>query len=204
VEEESTRGRLRTALAHVRATASLRRLISLQAIGVVFFTISIPVEVVFAQQTLHSGAGGYGALMAAWGAGAVAGSAAYARWRRKSARALISASAAALGCGLAVMAAAPTIAVAVVGAALGGASNGVEIVAMRTALQERTEERWMAIVVGLNESIAQATPGLGILLGGAIAAVADPRIALAVAAAGSLAFTAAAWVAPRDARALAH
>jgi MFS family permease len=125
----------------------------------------------------------------------VAGSAAYARWRRKSARALISASAAALGCGLAVMAAAPTIAVAVVGAALGGASNGVEIVAMRTALQERTEERWMAIVVGLNESIAQATPGLGILLGGTIAAVADPRIALAVAAAGSLAFTAATWVA---------
>jgi MFS family permease len=92
------------------------------------------------------------------------------------------------------MAAAPTIAVAVVGAALGGASNGVEIVAMRTALQERTEERWMAIVVGLNESIAQATPGLGILLGGTIAALADPRIALAVSAAGSLAFTVAAWV----------
>src|SRR5204863_8516552 len=136
-----------------RATTPLRRRISLQAIGVVFFTLSIPVEVVFAQRTLHSGAGGYGALMSAWGAGAVAGSAAYARWRRKSARVLIGASAAALACGFAVMAAAPTIGVAVVGAALGGASNGVEIVAMRTALQERTEVRWMAIVVALNESI---------------------------------------------------
>src|SRR5437763_886103 len=66
VEEGSTRGRLRTALARVRTTTPLRRLISLQAIGVVFFTISIPVEVVFAQRTLHSGAGGYGALMSAW------------------------------------------------------------------------------------------------------------------------------------------
>ncbi|HEY3726639.1 MAG TPA: MFS transporter [Solirubrobacteraceae bacterium] len=186
--------RLRAALGHVRGTRPLRRLMLLQAAGVVFFTISIPVEVVFAQQTLHSGAGGYGALLSAWGAGAVAGSAFYARWRRQSARILIAASAAALACGFAVMAVAPTIAVAVVGAALGGVSNGVEMVAMRTALQERTEERWMAIVVSLNEAVSQATPGLGIVLGGAIAALTDPRVALGVAAAGSLAFTVAAWL----------
>jgi predicted MFS family arabinose efflux permease len=186
--------RLRAAFSHVRAARPLRRMISLQAAGVIFFSISIPVEVVFAQRTLHSGAGGYGALLSAWGAGAIAGSAFYARWRRQSARVLVAASAAALACGFAVMAAAPTLAVAIIGAALGGVSNGVEMVAMRTALQERTEERWMAIVVSLNESVAQATPGLGILLGGAIAALTDPRIALAVAAAGSLAFTVAAWL----------
>lgn len=187
--------RLRAGLEHVAATRALRTMMLLQAAGVAFFTISIPVEVVFAQQSLHAGAGGYGALLSAWGAGAVAGSAVYARWRRQSPRVLIAASAASLACGFAVMAVAPTIAVAVVGAALGGISNGVEMVAMRTALQERTEGRWMAIVVGLNESVAQATPGLGILLGGAIAALTDPRIALAVAAAGSLAFTLVSWLA---------
>ena len=48
-----------------------------------FFTISVPVEVVLAQHTLHKGAGGYGALLAAWGAGAVLGSAVYARWHAR-------------------------------------------------------------------------------------------------------------------------
>jgi hypothetical protein len=196
-ERDTTGGRLRSAIRHVWSARPLRTLISLQALGVVFFTISIPVEVVFAQRTLHAGAAGYGALVSFWGAGAVAGSAVYARWRRRSARTLIAASAATLGAGFAVMAAAPTIAVAVLGAALGGASNGVEIVAVRTALQERTDERWMAIVVSLNEAIAQATPGVGILLGGAIAALASARVALAVAAAGSLGFTVLAWVALR-------
>jgi MFS family permease len=128
----STGRRLRAALSHVRAARPLRRMISLQAAGVIFFSISVPVEVVFAQQTLHSGAGGYGALLSAWGAGAVAGSAFYARWRRQSARVLIAASAASLACGFGVMAVAPTLAVAIVGAALGGVSNGVEMVAMRT------------------------------------------------------------------------
>jgi MFS family permease len=69
------------------------------------------------------------------------------------------------------------------------------MVAARTALQERTEHGWMARVMGLNESLAQATPGLGIVLGGAIAALSGPRIALWVAAAGSFAFMAVAWVA---------
>jgi predicted MFS family arabinose efflux permease len=193
--EEAPHGRLRAAVAHVRDSEPLRVLMSLQAVGMVFFTITIPVEVVFAQQTLGTGAGGYGALLSAWGAGAVAGSAVYARWRRQSARLLIAGSGGALGCGLAVMAVAPTLAVAVIGAALGGASNGVEMVAARTALQERTEHGWMARVMGLNESLAQATPGLGIVLGGAIAALSGPRIALGVAAAGSFAFMAVAWVA---------
>jgi hypothetical protein len=37
-------------------------------------------------------------------------------------------------------------------------------------------------------------PGLGFVIGGAIAALADTRLALWVAAVGSLVFTAAAWI----------
>ena len=40
----------------------------------------------------------------------------------------------------------------------------------------------MAMIMSLNESLVQAAPGVGILLGGAIAALAGPRVALAVAA----------------------
>jgi len=107
---------------------------------------------------------------------------------------LIAASAAALGVGFLVMAAAPTLIVAMIGSAVGGAGNGVESVAAGTAVQEQTPERWMALVMSLNESLSQAAPGGGILLGGVIAALAGPRVALMVAGAGSLLVTAAIWV----------
>jgi predicted MFS family arabinose efflux permease len=181
-------GRLRAAAAHARRDRALGILLVLQGVGLVFFTITVPVEVVFAQHTLHAGAAGYGALMSSWGAGAVAGSAAYARWRRRSAARLIALSSAALGAGFGLMALAPTLAIAMAGAAVGGAGNSVEWVAVRTWVQERTPEEWMALIMSLSESIAQLAPGLGIVAGGVITAVSGPRAALAVAAIGSLAF----------------
>ena len=162
------------------------------------FTISIPVEVVLAEHTLHAGAGGYGAMLSTWGVGATwwgLASAAYARWRAgASARLLMATSGIALGVGFGLMAAAPAIGVALVGTTLGGAGNGVQSVAARTALQEYTPEKWMAMVMSLNESVSQAAPGVGILLGGLLAAWGNPRIALAVAGAGSLAFAVAVWI----------
>jgi hypothetical protein len=82
-----------------------------------------------------------------------------------------------------------------VGAGFAGIGNGVEAVSARTALQEATQERWMALMMSLNESMFQLVPGAGIVLGGALAALASPRSALAVAGAGSLAVTAFAWLA---------
>jgi predicted MFS family arabinose efflux permease len=193
-ERTPAAGRLRAALAYVRGDSEIRALLGMQSAALVFFTISIPVEVVFAQHTLHAGAGGYGALLSVWGAGAVAGSAVYARWRVAPARLLIAGGAAALGVGFVVMAVAPSLVVAVIGSALAGSGNGVESVAARTAIQERTPDRWMALVMGLNESITQAAPGVGIVLGGLIAALTGPRVAFAVAGAGSLAIMGIAWV----------
>ncbi len=130
-------GRLRAALAHLREQPGAFRLLLLQAAGVLFFTVSVPVEIVLARRSLHTGDSGYGVMLAAWGAGAVIGSAIYARWRRLSARALIAGGAAALGIGFAVMAAAPGIVVGIIGSAIAGVGNGVEAVAARTALQEQ-------------------------------------------------------------------
>ena len=192
-------GRLRAAVAHAMHDPAVRALLSMQAAAMVFFTITIPVEVVFAQQSLHAGAAGYGALLSAWGVGAVGGSAAYARWHAAPARVLIAGGAAALAIGFAVMALAPTLLVAAIGSSVGGAGNGIESVAARTTVQEQTPDRWMALVMSLNESITQAAPGVGIVLGGLIAALTGPRVAFAVAGAGSLAITALVWVvlAPR-------
>ncbi|HWE09463.1 MAG TPA: MFS transporter [Solirubrobacteraceae bacterium] len=181
-------GRLADGLTQVRRDRLLSRLLWVQAVGLVFFTVTIPVEVVYAQHTLKAGPGGYGALMSAWGLGAVAGSAAYARWRRQTTAILVAASGLSLAAGFAVMAVAPTLVVAVIGAALAGMGNGVESIAAKTAVQEQASEQWMALVMSLNDSISQLAPGLGILLGGVITALATSRVAFGVAAAGSLAF----------------
>jgi Transmembrane secretion effector len=191
----SARGRVRGALEYVRTRPPIRDLMLLQAVAVLFFTISVPVEVVFAQHSLHAGAAGYGALLSAWGAGAVVGAAVYARWRGLPNRDLIVFGAGCLGVGFAVMAIAPTLAVAIVGGALAGIGNGVESVAVRTALQEEVEDQWMALMMSLYEAVFQSVPGAGIVIGGAITALGSPRAALAVAGAGSLVITVAAWFA---------
>lgn len=180
--------RLISGIRHARSDPMLSRLLAIQTVAFAVFTVTIPVEVVYAQHTLGAGPGGYGAFMGVWGGGAVAGSAIYARWRRRSATALITGSALSLAVGFAIVAAAPSLIVALIGSALGGAGNGVETIAAKTVLQQRTPDRWMALTMSLSDSSSQLAPGLGILAGGVIAAVADPRVAFAVAAAASLAF----------------
>ncbi len=59
--------------------AALRRLLAAQALAFVFFALVIPIEVVFAKETLDAGDAGYGALLASWGVGMVAGSLLFAR-----------------------------------------------------------------------------------------------------------------------------
>jgi MFS family permease len=193
-DQRSSSGRLRAALRYAREAPLVRALLSLQAASMLFLSIPIPVEVVLADHTLHGGAGGYGGLLSAWGAGAVIGSAIYARGRSLPAWSLIALGACCLGAGYVVMSVAPSLAAAIGGAAVAGIGNGTMFVASRTALQEAVEAGWMAMMMSLNESIIQGMPGAGILIGGALAATAGPRVALAVGGAGAFATGVAVWV----------
>jgi MFS family permease len=184
--EASEPGRLRAALAYVTQHAEIRVLLGLQASALAFFAMSMPVEVLLAQHTLHAGAEGYGVMASGWGIGAVVGSAAYARWQGLSSRTLLALSTAMLAFGFGLMAGAPSVMIAALGCVLSGVGNGIEVVAARTALQEHAEQSWMPLVMSFNESISQAAPGVGIVLGGSIAAVGGPRLALATASLGAL------------------
>ena len=68
----------------------------------------------------------------------------------------------------------------------GGVGNGIQWVSVVTAVQQRVGKDMQARVMGLLESVGAAAPGLGFLLGGALAALSGPRSAYAVAGGGVL------------------
>jgi predicted MFS family arabinose efflux permease len=179
--------RLRRGLTYVGKRPALRRLLGAQAAAFVFFALVIPVEVVFAKQVLDAGDAGYGALLAAWGVGMVAGSLMFAALRAMSLRSLLLISTLAIGFAYLGMSAAPTLLVACAASVVGGLGNGVQWIALVTAVQELTRAAYQARVMALLEAIASAMPGIGFLLGGAIASIFAPRASFAVAGAGVLA-----------------
>jgi predicted MFS family arabinose efflux permease len=146
----------------------------------------LPIEVVFADHTIHAGARGYGLLLSAWGGGAVLGSFAYARWRSLSRRILLSVGCASMGVGLGLLAVAPDLGVALTGAAFAGVANGSVSSAIGAELQSITEQSWVAIVQSISLSIATLAPGLGIILGATIADLTSVRISFGTAGVGSL------------------
>ena len=75
-------------------------------------------------------------------------------------------------------------------AALGGTGNGVQWVSMVSAVQELTRAGMQARVISVLEASAAATPGLGFVIGGVIAATFSPRAAFLVAGAGVVAVAA--------------
>ena len=176
----------RSGLQFARKDARVRLLLSGQAIALVLFTLIIPIEVIYAKQSLGTDSAGFGVLLAAWGAGIVAGSLLYVWVRNRSAAGLILISTAAIGIAYLGMAGAQTLLAACLLSVLGGTGNGIQWVSVVTALQEATPAEYQARIVGLLESLLAAMPGVGYVLGGALTVLGSPRTAYAVAGTGTL------------------
>jgi MFS family permease len=187
IEPGTLSERVRAGLAHVRGRITLRRLLVSQAAAFVFFSAVIPIEVIFAKETLGVGDTGYGILLASWGAGMVVGGFAFAGLRKAPLPQLLFLSTVAVGVSYLGLAAAPSLLVACAVSVIGGAGNGVQWVGVISAVQELTGSSMQARVLGLLESIAAAMPGVGYLLGGLIAAGSGPRVTFLVAGIGVLA-----------------
>jgi MFS family permease len=186
VSTERWNVRLREGLHFVRHHRAIRLLLGGQAVALVLFTIVVPIEVVYAKETLGTTDAGFGVLLASWGAGIVVGSLLYLVFRSRSVRLLIVVATAGVGLGYLGMAGADTLLVACLFSVVGGAGNGVQWIAVMTALQEATPTSLQARVTGLLESLGAAMPGLGYLLGGILASLGSPRTAYAVAGTGVL------------------
>lgn len=180
------RERVREGVRTVSHRPAIRRLVTAEAVGFVLFTIATPIEIVYVKQTLGAGDIAYGALLSAWGIGILAGSAVFARVRHRSLGFILASSTVAVGLAFLGFAAADSVVVACAAAFLGGIGNGVQWVAFLTVIQEAVADALQARVMGLLESMGAAMPGLGFILGGAMASFWSPRVAFLVAGVGAL------------------
>ncbi|HET8755642.1 MAG TPA: MFS transporter [Solirubrobacteraceae bacterium] len=186
VAREPFRERLNAGLRFARTNGLVRLLLIGEALALIMFTLVIPIEVIYAKESLGTTSAGFGILLASWGAGIVVGSLIYLLVKQRSAFGLIVVSTAAVGLAYLGMASADTLFLACLASIVGGAGNGVQWISVLTALQEATPADYQARVVGLLESLGAAMPGVGYVLGGALVALGSPRTAYAFAGAGVL------------------
>lgn len=178
--------RLRRGIAYVRTRPTLARLLAAQGVAFIFFALVLPIEVVFAVETLDAGDTGYGVLIASWGVGMFVGSTLFALLRKVPLGLLLVVSTAAIGAAYLGTSIAPTLAVACAASVVGGIGNGVQWIALVTAVQELTRASYQARVLSMLEALGSAAPGIGFILGGVLASVFSPRLSYAVAGFGVL------------------
>jgi predicted MFS family arabinose efflux permease len=187
LDPEPFRERLRAGLGFARQSGPVRTLLGGQALALLCFTIIVPIEVIYAKSSLGTDSAGFGLLLASWGAGIFVGSLLYLAVRGHSSPALVLVSTAAVGGAYLGLANANTLLIACLVSILGGVGNGIQWIAVMTALQEATPVDYQARVTGLMESVAAAVPGVGYILGATIVALASPRAAYAIAGLGVMA-----------------
>jgi predicted MFS family arabinose efflux permease len=176
--------RVREGLDYARTNRVAKYLIGGEAVAVIFFTLIVPIEIVYAAETLETGDLGYGILLSSWGAGIVLGSLLFLAIRRRSANVLILWSSLAIGAAYLGMAVSRELWLACAFSVLGGLGNGVQWVSVMTALQESTPADLQARITGLLESLTSATTGVGFLIGGIVTATFSPPTAFAISGIG--------------------
>ena len=186
MDREPWRERFGSAMRFARQNRTVRLLLIGQAFALILFTLVIPIEVIYAKESLGTSDAGFGILLASWGAGIVVGSLVYLLVKQRSPLSLIIGSTALIGLGYLGMATADTLLVACLISIVGGAGNGIQWISVVTALQEMTPPDYQARIVSMLESLGAAMPGIGYLLGGALTAIGSPRTAYAVAGGGVL------------------
>jgi MFS family permease len=183
-EPEPFLGRTRAGLRYARTNRVARFLIGGEGLAVMFFTLIVPIEIVYAAETLETNDLGYGIMLSSWGAGIVLGSLVFLSVRRRSVSTLVLSSTLAIGCAYLGMAVSRELWMACAFSVLGGLGNGVQWVSVMTALQESTPADLQARITGLLEAVTSAMTGVGFLIGGVITAVTAPPTAFVVSGLG--------------------
>ena len=94
---ESWFRRFRDGIAFARGDRTIRTLLLGQALALICFTVVVPIEVIYAKESLGTTSAGFGLLLSAWGAGIVLGSLLYIGLKNRSGFGLIVVSSALVG-----------------------------------------------------------------------------------------------------------
>lgn len=140
--------------------------------------IDEPSLLAFSDDVLGSGVAGYSAIFATQAVGATLGSVLFGRlmhWRMLSIYALATVL---TGLGFLGMSVSPTISVACVAAFFVGVGTGMDWVAIVTAVQEAAPKGRETLYAARVEAAGMAGPAFGFLIGGAVAELGSPRLAL--------------------------
>ena len=183
----SVRARLRAAWSHINEAPSLRTLLLVEAVALVFAESAGPIEVAYAKATLHAGDRGFGLLVGSWGAGAVLGSLVFARSARRPLGGLLSVGTLVVGLAYLGYAASPSLWLACGAALFGGIGNGVELPSLTSIVQRITPPHLHAQMMGAIESLVALCVTIALPLGGILVAFSSPRVAFLVVGLGAVA-----------------
>ncbi|HLI32856.1 MAG TPA: HD domain-containing phosphohydrolase [Solirubrobacteraceae bacterium] len=195
--QTTVRALLAQAANHLRSSPHVGPLLRAEALALLFFTAVVPLDVAYSKSTLRAGAAGYAALIGVWGAGMIAGSITFARYRRPPARArsrlrpppslslFLSVGTAAVALAYIGFFAAPALPDALIAAFAGGAGNGIQWAAFLGIVQVLTPRTLLARTMAATEALRATTPFLGVLFGGVLATVYSTRVAFLIAGAGT-------------------
>jgi MFS family permease len=179
------RGQLRDGFRYVWRTPSLRNtLIAMAVIGIFAYNFQVTLALL-ATVTFHGGAGSYAVLTSCMGVGAIVGGLTVAHRGRPTPR-LLQGVALTFGALLAVVAAAPSLAVAAVVIVFMGAASIAFIATANAELQLQAEPAMRGRVMALYSMAFLGSTPIGGPLIGAISEWTNPRVSIAVGAVATL------------------
>jgi MFS family permease len=186
--------RLRGGLRYALDNQAIRRLLCGHVATLSCMAMISPIEVIWATRVLGGGAGAYGTVLSAWGAGTLVTSVFLSSlWRRAPSLTRVPIAAGVMGCGYVVMALATSVPVGAIGCFVGGVANGFWYISVVQAIQERVDDAFQARVMGLLESVTAGAFGIGFIMAGTLTSLTSVRVTFAATAIGVLAATA--WMA---------
>lgn len=186
IRVRTAKGQIREGLRYVRTSPVLRNTLAMMAIIGMFtyeFSVMLPL---FSEFTLGAGEGGYAAMTAAMGAGAVVGGLTTAGRRTPTPRA-VAVAAALFGGSVALTALAPTLTLAVLGLVVVGYFSISFTSMANVTMQLNSRPEMQGRVMALWSMAFLGTTPIGGPVMGAIGQHAGPRVALGIAGAAAVA-----------------
>ena len=184
---------MKAGFSYLRADRDAGMLVIIVGVMVAFANMAVVAEVVFAEQVLRSGPGGYSILVAGFTGGMVVGTLAGGRLPRRWLLVAALAGTVATGVGIGLAGAAAVLWQATAAYGFGGLASGVEGVATRSFLNHRAPPEVAGRVFALYSGVLFGAASAGMAVAAGLLTAVGARGVLALAGVGGILAGAAGW-----------